>query len=82
MIKSTRGNIYDRNGEELATNVLAYSLPLRIMELMILLRKNLTLNGIAYKVLKILESTSSISTGFHIVLDEQNYAFDVDEDLL
>ena len=25
VIKSTRGNIYDRNGEELATNVLAYS---------------------------------------------------------
>ena len=43
--------------------------------------KNLTLNGIAYKVLKILESNGdSISTGFHIVLDESgNYAFDVDE---
>ena len=25
VIKSTRGNIYDKNGEELATNVLAYS---------------------------------------------------------
>lgn len=46
--------------------------------------KNLTLNGIAYKVLKILESNGdSISTGFHIVLDKSgNYAFDVDEDLL
>ena len=43
--------------------------------------KNLTLNGIAYKVLKILESNGdSISTGFHIVLDKSgNYAFDVDE---
>ena len=43
--------------------------------------KNLTLNGIAYKVLKILESNGdSISTGFHIVLDESgNYTFDVDE---
>ena len=43
--------------------------------------KNLTLNGIAYKVLKKLESNGdSISTGFHIVLDESgNYAFDVEE---
>ena len=43
--------------------------------------KNLTLNGIAYQVLKILQSNGdSISTSFHIVLDENgNYVFDVDE---
>lgn len=82
MIKSTRGNIYDRNGEELATNVLAYSVTFEDNGTYDSTReKNLTLNGIAYKVLKILESNGdSISTGFHIVLDKSgNYAFDVDE---
>ena len=82
VIKSTRGNIYDRNGEELATNVLAYSVTFEDNGTYDSTReKNLTLNGIAYKVLKILESNGdSISTGFHIVLDEGgNYAFDVDE---
>ena len=82
VIKSTRGNIYDRNGEELATNVLAYSVTFEDNGTYDSTReKNLTLNGIAYKVLKILESNGdSISTGFHIVLDESgNYTFDVDE---
>ncbi len=69
VIKSTRGNIYDRNGEELATNVLAYSVTFEDNGTYDSTReKNLTLNGIAYKVLKILESNGdSISTGFHIV---------------
>ena len=82
VIKSTRGNIYDRNGEELATNVLAYSVTFEDNGTYDSTReKNLTLNGIAYKVLKILESNrDSINTSFHIVLDESgNYAFDVDE---
>ena len=58
VIKSTRGNIYDRNGEELATNVLAYSVTFEDNGTYDSTReKNLTLNGIAYKVLKILEST-------------------------
>ena len=81
-INSTRGNIFDRNGEELASNVLAYSVTFEDNGTYDSTReKNLTLNGIAYKVLKILESNGdSISTGFHIVLDESgNYAFDVDE---
>ena len=69
VIKSTRGNIYDRNGEELATNVLAYSVTFEDNGTYDSTReKNLTLNGIAYKVLKILGSNGdSISTGFHIV---------------
>ena len=82
VIKSTRGNIYDRNGEELATNVLAYSVTFEDNGTYDSTReKNLTLNGIAYKVLKILESNGdSISTSFHIIVDESgNYAFDVDE---
>ena len=82
VIKSTRGNIYDRNGEELATNVLAYSVTFEDNGTYDSTReKNLTLNGIAYQVLKILQSNGdSISTSFHIVLDENgNYVFDVDE---
>ncbi len=57
MIKSTRGNIYDRNGDELASNVLAYSVTFEDNGTYDSTReKNLTLNGIAYKVLKILQS--------------------------
>jgi penicillin-binding protein 2 len=43
--------------------------------------KNLTLNGIAYEVLKILEKNGDgISSSFHIIVDDDgNYAFDVDE---
>ena len=72
VIKSTRGNIYDRNGEELATNVLAYSVTFEDNGTYDSTReKNLTLNGTAYRVLKILESNGdSISNSFHIVLDE------------
>ena len=82
VIKSTRGNIYDRNGEELATNVLAYSVTFEDNGTYDSTReKNLTLNGTAYRVLKILESNGdSISNSFHIVLDENgNYVFDVQE---
>lgn len=82
VIKSTRGNIYDRNGEELATNVLAYSVTFEDNGTYDSTReKNLTLNGTAYRVLKILESNGdSISNSFHIVLDENgNYMFDVQE---
>ncbi len=82
VIKSTRGNIYDRNGEELATNVLAYSVTFEDNGTYDSTReKNLTLNGTAYQVLKILESNGdSISHNFHIVLDENdNYVFDVGE---
>ena len=44
-------------------------------------RKNLTLNGVAYKVLKILaENGDQLSNSFHIKLDKDgNYAFDVEE---
>ncbi len=82
VIKSTRGNIYDKNGEELATNVLAYSVTFEDNGTYDSTRdKNLTLNGIAYRVLKILESNGdSISHNFHIVLDNDgNYQFDVEE---
>ena len=81
-INSTRGNIFDRNGEELASNVLAYSVTFEDNGTYDTSRqKNLTLNGVAYRVLKILEHNGdSISRDFHIVLDDGgNYVFDVDE---
>ena len=81
-INSTRGNIFDRNGEELASNVLTYSVTFEDNGTYDTTRqKNLTLNGVAYRVLKILEHNGdSISRDFHIVLDDSgNYVFDVDE---
>ena len=82
VLKSTRGNIYDRNGTLVASNVLSYSLTFEDNGSYETTRqKNLTLNGVAYKVLKILaENGDSLSHDFHIELDENgNYAFDVDE---
>lgn len=82
VIKSTRGNIYDRNGTILASNVLSYSLTLEDNGSYPSTReKNLTLNGVAYRVLQILSSNGdSLSNSFHIYVDENGeYAFDVDE---
>ncbi|MDC7287958.1 penicillin-binding transpeptidase domain-containing protein [Blautia schinkii] len=82
VLKSTRGNIYDRNGDELATNVLSYSLTFEDNGTYETTReRNLTLNGIAYQVLKILEKNGdSLTHNFHIKVDENGeYAFDVDE---
>lgn len=82
VLKSTRGNIYDRNGEMVASNILSYSLTFEDNGSYETTReKNLTLNGVAYWVLQILsENGDSLSGDFHIVLDENgNYAFDVGE---
>ena len=82
VLKSTRGNIYDRNGEMVASNILSYSLTFEDNGSYETTReKNLTLNGVAYRVLQILsENGDSLSGDFHIVLDENgNYAFDVGE---
>ena len=82
VLKSTRGNIYDRNGEMVASNILSYSLTFEDNGSYETIReKNLTLNGVAYRVLQILsENGDSLSGDFHIVLDENgNYAFDVGE---
>ena len=81
-LKSTRGNIYDRNGEVLASNELAYSITLEDNGTYDSDRvRNLTLNKTAYQVLKILtQNGDSVDVSFHIVLDEDgNYVFDVDE---
>ncbi len=80
-LKSTRGNIYDRNGELLAYNQLSYSLTLEDSGTYDTNReKALALNGEAYKIIKILESNGdTISQDFHIYIDEHgNYAFDVE----
>ena len=82
VLKSTRGNIYDRNGEMVASNILSYSLTFEDNGSYETTReKNLTLNGVAYRVIQILsENGDSLSGDFHIVLDENgNYAFDVGE---
>lgn len=82
VVKSTRGNIYDRNNKLIASNVLSYSLTFEDNGSYDTTRqKNLTLNGVAYKVLKILaENGDSLSNSFHIEIDENGeYAFDVDE---
>ena len=78
-IKSTRGNIRDRNGQLLAHNQLSYSIILEDNGTYDSNReKNLTLNYVAYSLMKILEANGeSLDTSFHIVVDENGeYAFD------
>lgn len=82
VLKSTRGNILDRNGDILSSNVLSYSLTLEDNGTYTSTReKNLTLNGVAYQVLQILHSNGDdITHSFHIVVDKNGeYAFDVAE---
>ena len=82
VLKSTRGNILDRNGDIFASNVLSYSLTLEDNGTYTSTReKNLTLNGVAYQVLQILHSNGDdITHSFHIVVDKNGeYAFDVAE---
>lgn len=82
VLKSTRGNILDRNGDILASNVLSYSLTLEDNGTYTSTReKNLTLNGVAYQVLQILHSNGDdITHSFHIMVDKNGeYAFDVVE---
>ena len=82
ILKSTRGNIYGRNGELIASNVLSYSLTFEDNGSYETTReRNLTLNGVAYRVLQILaENGDSLLRDFHIIIDENGeYAFDVGE---
>ncbi len=82
VIKSTRGNIFDRNGDLIASNVLSYTVTLEDNGSYETNReKNLTLNGVAYQVLKTLEKNGDRpSNNFHIYIDDQGeYAFDVEE---
>lgn len=78
-LKGTRGIIYDRNGKPLAYNELSYTITLEDNGTYDTGReKNLTLNYVAYEILKILEKNEeSLDITFHIVLDEDGkYSFD------
>ena len=80
-LKSTRGNIYDRNGKKLATNELSNSLTIEDSGTYSSNRlRDLSLNGEAYRISKILEAHGdSLSNDFHVVLDENgNYTFNVE----
>ena len=79
-IKSTRGNIYDRNGQLLAYDQLSYSVTLEDNgEYSSTRVRNLTLNGIIYKIIQLIEANGdSIDSSFHIEIDENGeYAYDV-----
>lgn len=81
-INSVRGNIYDRNGNVLATNALSYSLTLEDNGSYSSTReKNLSLNYEALRISRILtKNQDKINFEFHIVLDEAgNYVFDLEE---
>ena len=79
-IKSTRGNIYDRNGKVLAYNELSYSVTLENSGTYKSTRdENFSLNKEIYEIIQIIEGKGDeVDAGFHIVLDENdNYVFDV-----
>lgn len=80
-LKSTRGNILDRNGNVLASNQLSYSVTLEDNgDYDTTRQKNLSLNGEIYKIIQIIESHGdSINHDFHVVLDEgNNYVYDAE----
>lgn len=77
-IKSTRGNIRDRNGQLLAYNQLSYSVTLEDNGTYDSTREqNLTLNYVAYELLKILQNNGeSTDISFYIDIDENGeYVF-------
>ena len=79
-LKSTRGNIYDRNGKVLATNELSYSLTLTDAGSYSTNRaKALYLNGEAYRIRQILlRHGDKLDNDFHVILDEGgNYSYNV-----
>lgn len=71
-IKSTRGNIRDRNGQLLAYNQLSYSVTLEDNGTYDTTREqNLTLNHVAYELLQILQKhEESTDISFYIDLDD------------
>lgn len=81
-LKSTRGNIYDRDGNILASNELSYSVTLEDSGTYGSTRvRNLSLNGEVYRLIQIVEQYGdSIDRDFHIILDENGeYTFDVED---
>lgn len=78
-IKATRGNIYDRNGNLLAYNELAYSITIEdpISSDSPVSERNETINAILEQVLEIVEENGdSVINSFGITLDSSgNYQF-------
>ena len=78
-IASTRGNIYDRNGNVLAYNELAYSV--KVEDVFETNRsKNANLNEMLYRLIKLVEKNGdNIITDFRIIIDEDGeFAFTVE----
>ncbi len=78
-IDSTRGCIYDRNGNLLAYNELAYSV--KIEDVFEKNNKNENLNDTIYRLIKMIEKNGDkVVTDFNIVLDENGeFAFSVSD---
>lgn len=79
-LPSTRGNIYDRNGNYLALNELAYNVTIEdVYESG--RKKNANLNETVYKLIQMIEQNGdSIVSDFNIILDDDgNYAFAVED---
>ena len=80
-LKSTRGNIYDRNGQVLASNELSYSITLEDSgDYANNTERNRSLNGEIYKIIQIIESNGdTINSDFRISVDSSgNYSYDVE----
>jgi len=78
-IASTRGNIYDRNGELLAYNELAYNVTIEdVYESGS--GKNKNLNDTIYRLIKIIEENGDkVTNDFNIILDSgKNFQFTVE----
>ena len=68
-IKSTRGNIYDRNGKLLASNVLTYSV---VMEDNTKIVSNAQRNEIIHNLIQIIEKNGdTLDTEFYIIQNEE-----------
>lgn len=78
-IASTRGNIFDRNGNTLAYNELAYSVKIEdVFESN--KRKNANMNATIFKLINMIEKNGdSVITDFKIIIDENgDFAYSVE----